>query len=180
MKPEILTVLLLSVSAAAAALLLLFRRRLSARAQSILLGLCAEAECYFGTDAGKIKLSSVLSRLYAAMPAALQLFFSEKTVRAWVEEAVATLRRLLYDGENGKPTPAPEVPEGILPPYHTGKEEKAAEAAATGAEPTAEGKDNPSPADPTAAEDAPADPTAAKSNHPANAAEPAPESEVRA
>lgn len=180
MKPEILTVLLLSVSAAAAALLLLFRRRLSARAQSILLGLCAEAECYFGTDAGKIKLSSVLSRLYAAMPAALQLFFSEKTVRAWVEEAVATLRRLLYDGENGKPTPAPEVPDGILPPYHTGKEEKAAEAAATGAEPTAEGKDNPSPADPTALENAPADPTAAKSNHPADAAEPAPESEVRA
>lgn len=156
MKPEILTVLLLSVSAAAAALLLFFRRRLSARAQSILLGLCAEAECYFGTDAGKIKLSSVLSRLYAAMPAALQLFFSEKTVRAWVEEAVATLRRLLYDGGNGKPTPAPEVPEGILPPYHTGKEEKAAEAAA-----------------PTA-------PTAAESGTPADAAEPAPESEVRA
>lgn len=165
MKPEILTVLLLSVSAAAAALLLFFRRRLSARAQSILLGLCAEAECYFGTDAGKIKLSSVLSRLYAAMPAALQLFFSEKTVRAWVEEAVATLRRLLYDGGNGKPTPAPEVPEGILPPYHTGKEEKAAEAAA--------------PADPTVAENAPAAPTAAGSNHP-DAAESAPESEVRA
>lgn len=178
MKPEILTVLLLSVSAAAAALLLFFRRRLSARAQSILLGLCAEAECYFGTDAGKIKLSSVLSRLYAAMPAALQLFFSEKTVRAWVEEAVVTLRRLLYDGGNGKPTPAPEVPEGILPPYHTGKEEKAAEAAAPAA-PTAAESGTPADAAPTAAENATTDPTAA-SGHPADVAEPAPESEVRA
>ncbi len=68
------------------------RGGLSERAKSILLGLVAEAESYFGAGTGRIKFSAVLGRLYATMPSLLQVLFSEKTVTAWIEEAVLSLK----------------------------------------------------------------------------------------
>ena len=77
-----------------AGLLIIKRRGLSSRAKKILLGLVAEAEATFGGGTGRIKFSAVLGRLYAALPGALQLLFSEETVAAWIEDAVTALKSL--------------------------------------------------------------------------------------
>lgn len=91
----ILTLLLLAV--AGVILILVWRYGLSARAKRVLLGLVAEAEACFGAGTGEIKLSSVFGKLYAMMPEAFRLLFSERTVRAWIEDALTTLRGLLAD-----------------------------------------------------------------------------------
>ena len=77
-----------------AGLLIIKRRGLSSRAKKILLGLVAEAEKSFGKGTGSIKFSAVLGRLYAALPGAVQLLFSEETVASWIEDAVSTLKVL--------------------------------------------------------------------------------------
>lgn len=78
----------------------LARRGLSDRAKRILLGLVAEAEAYFGAGTGAIKLSSVLGKLYAAMPPLLQFLFRRETIEDWIEEAVDALKQYLGDGES--------------------------------------------------------------------------------
>ncbi len=76
---------------------LVARRGLSTRAKRILLGLVAEAECYFGSGTGEIKLSAVLGRLYETMPALLQILFKPETVAGWIEDAVCALRHYLSE-----------------------------------------------------------------------------------
>ncbi len=93
---------MLVLVAVGVALLILRRRGLSGRAQSMLLGLVAEAEATFGAGTGKIKFSSVLSRLYAALPAGVQFLFSEETVAAWIENALAQFKALTEGKPNSK------------------------------------------------------------------------------
>lgn len=92
---------LLALGAAGAVYLL--REQLSLRAKGILLALVAEAEEHFGPGTGEIKLSSVLSELYARMPLFLQLLFPQETVVAWVEGALAHFKEILCEvtGDDG-------------------------------------------------------------------------------
>lgn len=92
MSQPIMSVIIAVLSVLAAILVAALRGGLSERAKSILLGLVAEAESYFGAGTGRIKFSAVLGRLYATMPTLLQVLFSEKTVADWIEEAVASLK----------------------------------------------------------------------------------------
>ncbi len=97
MNETIMSLLLAGLAALVTLALRLLRGRLSAEAKSILLGLVAEAEAYFGSGTGKIKLSAVLGRLYATMPTLFAVLFREKTVTDWVEEAVYVLRADMPD-----------------------------------------------------------------------------------
>lgn len=101
MKETILTLVCALVFCGVCAGLILLRRRgLSARAREILLGLVAEAEAFFGAGTGEIKFSSVLGKLYAALPKTVQLLFSQKTVASWIEDAVAAFKAGLRNGED--------------------------------------------------------------------------------
>ena len=76
MERIILPILLcLAAGAAIGGAIYFARNGISARAKRILLGLVAEAECYFGEGTGSIKFSAVLGRLYSQMPAVMQLLF---------------------------------------------------------------------------------------------------------
>ena len=59
----------------------------------------AEAEAYFGAGTGAIKLSSVLGKLYAAMPPLMQILFRRETIEGWIEEAVSALKAYLREAE---------------------------------------------------------------------------------
>lgn len=100
MENIILTVLAAVAAAGCVAAAVYFARNgLSSHAKRILLGLVAEAEAYFGAGTGAIKFSSVLGRLYASMPAVLQVLFRRETIEGWIEEAVDALRAYLSEGE---------------------------------------------------------------------------------
>ena len=98
MERIILPILLcLAAGAAIGGAIYFARNGISARAKRILLGLVAEAECYFGEGTGSIKFSAVLGRLYSQMPAVMQLLFKPETIEGWIEEAVAALKRYLSE-----------------------------------------------------------------------------------
>ncbi len=100
MENIILTILAALAAAGCVAAAVFFARNgLSAHAKRILLGLVAEAEAYFGAGTGAIKLSSVLGKLYAAMPPLMQILFRRETIEGWIEEAVSALKAYLREAE---------------------------------------------------------------------------------
>ncbi|MBO5050954.1 MAG: hypothetical protein J6D31_02050 [Clostridia bacterium] len=100
MENIILTILAVLAAAGCVAAAVFFARNgLSTHAKRILLGLVAEAEAYFGAGTGAIKLSSVLGKLYAAMPPLMQILFRRETIEGWIEEAVSALKAYLRETE---------------------------------------------------------------------------------
>ena len=68
------------------------------RVKHMLYVLVAEAEQKFGSKTGEIKYAYVVERIYRYLPAILRVFFSEKEIGEYIDEAVQQLKALLDTG----------------------------------------------------------------------------------
>lgn len=80
---------ILFIIAVIAALVILYLKGEKKIVYRILYALVTEAEARFGGGTGELKLASVLSELYARLPAVMRALVSEKRIIQWVEDVLA-------------------------------------------------------------------------------------------
>ncbi len=71
-------------------------------AKSIILALVIDAEEYWGSGMGLVKLTEVISKAYQQLPQIVKIFVTESKIKKWIEAAVQFIKsELVKDPETG-------------------------------------------------------------------------------
>ena len=69
------------------------------KAKQMLLALVIAAEEKYGGGTGEVKFAYVAERLYEIMPGIFHVFFTERDIACWIEDAVTKMKKYLADNE---------------------------------------------------------------------------------